>query len=348
MTRVSSPSFVCASAARRSLAAVFAAVFPAALPGVASAQGPEAVDSAHAVPEAGPVAIAPAPAPAKPPYSIPFQLRPVASVTVLRTDTSFAFYDDPVADDDGTTVASMLLASYKLSDNLCPLVRVGMVSNSPPNTDGAAGFLNPVLGLSYILPLLPELRAAFFFGAALPLGSGGGDSPDPAKVASNAAGIRARSAMDNAMFAVNDLVLFPGASLAYVNHGLTVQIEATILELIRVRGEDAVNAQGAALNPDATRTNMTAGLHVGYFFMPELSGAIELRHQRWLSTPTAIENDATGTLRDTTTIAIGPRVHFKVGENSWIRPALALAIGLDDPLERWESRSVQLDIPVIF
>jgi hypothetical protein len=267
---------------------------------------------------------------------------------VLRTDTSFAFYDDPVADDDGTTVASMLLASYKLTDNLCPLVRVGMVSNSPPNVEGAAGFLNPVLGLTYVLPILPELRAAFFFGTALPLGSGGGDSPDPANVVSNAAGVRARSAMDNAMFAVNDLVLFPGASLAYVNAGLTVQIEATILELIRVRGEDAVNAQGVPLNPDETRTNMTAGLHVGYFFLPELSGAVELRHQRWLSTPTAIENDPTGTLRDTTTVAIGPRVHFKVGEKSWIRPALALAVGLDDPLKRWESRSVQLDIPVIF
>ena len=346
MTRVISHSFVPASAV--GFVAASAALVAALLPAVASGQGPEAVDPANAVPEAGPVAIAAAPAPAKAPYSIPFQLRPAASVTVLRTDTSFAFYDDPVAENDGTTVASMLLASYKLTDNLCPLVRVGMVSNSPPNTDGAAGFLNPVLGLTYVLPLLPELRAAFFFGTALPLGSGGGDSPDPANVASNAAGIRARSAMDNAMFAVNDLVLFPGASLAYVNHGLTVQLEATILELIRVRGEDAVNAQGVPLNPDETRTNMTAGLHVGYFFMPEVSGAIELRHQRWLSTPTAIENDPTGTLRDTTTVAIGPRVHFKVGEKSWIRPALALAVGLDDPLKRWESRSVQLDIPVIF
>ena len=314
---------------------------------VASAQGPEA-DSANAVPEAGPVAIAPAPAPAKPPYSIPFQLRPAAAVTALRTDTSFAFYDDPVGQADGSTIASMLLASYKLTDNISPLVRVGMVSNAPPNTDGAAGFLNPVLGVTYVLPLLPELRAAFFFGTALPLGSGGGDSPDPANVVSNAAGVRARSAMDNAMFAVNDLVLFPGASLAYVDHGLTLQIEATILELIRVRGENATTAAGAPLNPDETRTNFTAGLHVGYFFLPELSGAVELRHQRWLSTPTAIENDPTGTLRDTTTVAIGPRVHFKVGEKSWIRPALAFSVGLDDPLRRWESRSVQLDIPVIF
>jgi hypothetical protein len=154
--------------------------------------------------------------------------------------------------------------------------------------------------------------------------------------------------MDNAMFAVNDLVLFPGASLAYVAHNLTVQVEATLLELLRVRGEDAVNGAGAPLNPDSSRTNFTAGLHVGYFVFPELSAAVELRHQRWVSTPTAIENDATDTLRDTTTVAVGPRLHFKVGDKSWIRPALAFAFGLDDPLRRWESRSVQLDIPVIF
>jgi hypothetical protein len=309
---------------------------------------PPGADSEGARLEAGPVPIAPIASPPKAPYSLPFQLRPAQAVSVVRTDTSFAFYDDPATSAAGTTIASTLLASYKVTDNISPLVRVGMVSNSPPNVDGAAGFLNPVLGVTYGTTLTPELRLALFFGTALPFGSGGGDTPDPAKAASNAAGIRARSAMDNAMFAVNDLVLFPGVSLAYVASGLTVQIEATVLELLRVRGEDAVNAMGAPLNPDSSRTNFTSGVHVGYFFFPELSGAVELRHQRWLSTPTAIENDATDTLRDTTTVAVGPRLHFKMGEKSWIRPALAFAFGLDDPLKRWESRSVQLDIPVIF
>lgn len=329
------------------LAGALALAFSASLAPPAFAQPPEA-DAASKPPEPGPVAIAPAPQPPKAPYSIPFQLRPAAAVTVLRTDTSFAFYDDPNSEADGSTVASTLLASYKVTDTISPLVRIGMVSNSPSNADAAAGFLNPVIGVAYATPISPELRVSLFFGTALPLGSGGGDSPDPANVASNAAGIRARSAMDNAMFAVNDLVLFPGASIAYVAHGLTVQLEATVLELLRVRGEDAVNAAGVRLNPDSARTNFTSGLHVGYFFIPEVSGAVELRHQRWLSTPTAIRNDATDTLRDTTTVAVGPRVHFKVGEKSWIRPAIAVAFGLDDPLRRWESRSVQLDIPVIF
>ena len=313
----------------------------------AAAQGPEA-DTSSLPPTAGPVPITSQPASPKPPYSLPFQLRPAVAATVLRTDTSFAFYDDPVAGKEGSTVASTLLGTYKLTDNIAPLVRVGLVSNSPPATDGAVGFLNPVIGGTYVLPLSPEFRLAFFLGLALPFGSGGGDSPDPKNVASNAAGIRARSAMDNAMCAVNDVVIFPGVDLAYVAHGFTVQAEATVLQLMRAKGEDATNAMGAPLNPDSSRTNLTAGLHVGYFFFPELSAAVELRHQRWLSTPTAIERDTTDTLRDTTTVAMGPRLHFKVGEKSWIRPALALAVALDDPLQRWESTSVQLDIPFIF
>ena len=73
MTRVISPSFVRASAVGP--VSCFAAVFAALCPALASAQGPEALDPANAVPEAGPVAIVAAPAPAKPPYSIPFQLR---------------------------------------------------------------------------------------------------------------------------------------------------------------------------------------------------------------------------------------------------------------------------------
>ncbi len=314
---------------------------------VARAQGPDA--DVAVTPQPGPVPITAQPPSPKPPYSLPFQLRPAAAVTVLRTDTSFAFYDDPVAGAEGSTVASTLLASYKVTDELAPLVRVGMVSNSPPpGAQGATGFLNPVLGAAYAFPLSPEFRLALFFGVALPLGSGGGDSPDLAKAASNAAGIRARSAMDNAMFAVNDLTMFPGVGLAYVAHGVTLQVEATLLQLMRVRGENAQNAAGAPMNPDSSRTNLTTGLHAGYFFLPELSAAVELRHQRWVSTPRAVENDATDTLRDTTTVAMGPRLHFKVGEKSWIRPALAFAVGIDDPLKRWESRSVQLDIPVIF
>lgn len=234
----------------------------------------------------------------------------------------------------------MLLASYKVTDSLAPLVRVGVVSNSPPAGDSATGFLNPVLGAIYGLKLGPELRLAFFLGVTLPVGSGGGNGPDPAMTTALKAGILARSAMDNAMFAVNDFTVFPGIDFAYVAHGFTAQAEATLLQLTRVRGADA--------QKDSSRTNFTAGLHLGYFFIPQLSAAVELRHQRWLSTPAAIEADTTGTLRDNTTIAFGPRVHIKLGEKTWLRPGVSMTLPLDDPMKKASYKIFQLDVPFVF
>ena len=280
------------------------------------------------------------PSAAPAPYSLPLQLRPAVASTVIRLDTALAFYEDPVSHDSGVTLVPLLLGSYKLSDQLAVLARIGAASDSPPA--GASGFaiLNPVLGATYALKPAAPLRLAFFLGVALPFGSGGGDDPDPAQKAARIAGVPARSALDNAMFAVNDLTIFPGVDLAYVADGLTLQLEATLLQLTRVRG--------ASDQPDSARTNFTAGVHVGYFFVPALSAAVELRHQRWLSTPKQIEADSTGALRDTTTLAFGPRVHFKLAQGVSMHPALALVLPLDDPMAARDYRIVQLDLPVAF
>jgi hypothetical protein len=282
--------------------------------------------------------------PKPPPYSLPFQLRPAVVGTVVRSDTSFAFYESPVNEESGFTLVSMLLGAYKVTDEFAPLVRLGVVSNSPPESptapDSAFGFLNPVLGGTYAPKITPEIKLAFFLGVTVPVGSGGGDDPDPANVAANAAGIRARSAMDNAMFAVNDFTVFPGVGLAYVSHGFTAQVEATVLQLTRVRGED--------VQPDSSKTNFTAGIHAGYFFVPWFSFGAELRHQRWLSTPRAIENDPTDTLRDTTTVEFGPRFHVKFGEKNWFRPAVGFVLPVDDPMKDAKYKIFHLDLPVSF
>ncbi|HEX4352383.1 MAG TPA: hypothetical protein VHZ95_05700 [Polyangiales bacterium] len=280
------------------------------------------------------------PTPKPAPYSLPFQLRPAAAGTVLRLDNALAFYEDPTTKKSGSTYVPMLLFSYKLTDNLAPLVRLGVVQNSAPNNTSGFGFLNPVLGATYALKLPSDFRLAFFLGVALPVGSGGGDHPDADQKLARNAGILARSAMDNAMFAVNDLVIFPGVDFAFVSHGFTAQVEATLLELTRVRGDKD--------QPDKRRTNLTAGLHLGYFFIPELSAAVELRHQRWLSTPKAIAADKTDTLRDTTTLAFGPRVHIPLAKNVWLRPSLALVLPLDDPMKKSSYKVVQLDLPLSF
>lgn len=204
------------------------------------------------------------PPPAKPkppPYSLPWQLRPAVAASVVRSDTAFAFYEDPTTGDSGSTVASMLLASYKVTDELAPLVRLGVVSNSPPAGESAFGFLNPVVGATYALKPAEPLRLAFFLGAALPFGSGGGDDASPEAVAANVAGMRARSAMDNAMFAVNDFTIFPGVGLAFLQSGFTVQVEATVLQLMRVRGGTEPD-MGAAKNPDSSKTNFSSSSSV--------------------------------------------------------------------------------------
>jgi hypothetical protein len=297
--------------------------------------------------------------PKPPPYSLPWQLRPVVAGSVVRSDTAFAFYKDAAGKESGSSVASMLLASYKLNENFAPLIRLGIVQSSPPSSqmanmkplESAVNFLNPVVGATYALKLGKPLRLAFFLGLTIPVGSGGGDDAEPENTAANAAGMRARSAMDNAMFAANDFTVFPGVGFAYVAGGFTAQVEATVLQLMRVKG-DAKNAMGVAKNPDASKTNFTTGLHVGYFIVPLLSLGAEIRHQRFLSTPKAIEADEAAAepqgLRDTTTVAVGPRFHFKLSDSVWFRPGVAFALPLDNPMKKAEYKIVQLDLPFAF
>ena len=122
---------------------------------------------------------------------------------------------------------TMFLVSYKVTEGFAPLVRLGVVSNSPPSGPSGFNFLNPVLGGIYALRLGPDFKLGLFLGVTVPVGSGGGDTQDAENVAANAAGIRARSAMDNAMFAVNDFTVFPGVDVAFVKGGFTAQVEAT-------------------------------------------------------------------------------------------------------------------------
>lgn len=349
-------------AAPESPAAEAPAPPPAAEPEPAPAEAalePAPVDMPEAAEAPAPEATPAKPKP--PPYSLPWQLRPVVAASVVRSDTAVAFYKDNAGKESGTTVASMLLASYKVTDELAPLVRIGVASNSPPSSvktatgadlDSAVNFLNPVVGVTYALKPAKPLRLALFLGATIPVGSGGGDDAKPENAQANAMGMRARSAMDNAMFAVNDFTIFPGIGFAYVAGGFTAQAEVTLLQLMRVKG-DKQPAMGAPKNPDSSKTNFTAGIHLGYFVVPFFSLGGELRHQRFLSTPKAVEADeADGGpdlgIRDQTTFAVGPRFHFKLSESVWFRPGVAFAMPLDDPMKKAEYKIVQLDLPVAF
>jgi hypothetical protein len=277
----------------------------------------------------------PAPKPTPPAYSLPWQLRPAAAVNVVRSDTSSGVRS--IGGNGGATTVTLLLASYKVTPDLAVVVRGGFVDDSPPLKDATNAFLNPALGATYVFKLGSGFRLAPFFGVALPLGSGGGNTPDAAVRAALGAGALTRSSMDNALFAVNYMTPFPGIDLAWVGQGFTIQAEATVFELFRARGD--------AVDKDATRTNFTSGLHVGYFVIPALSVGGEVRYQRWLKNPGIAESDAR---RDTATAAIGIRAHLKLSDTMWLRPGAAYVQPLDAPMTDQSYHVAQLDVPLSF
>jgi hypothetical protein len=291
-----------------------------------------------------PVEEAPKPAAAKPPpYSLPWQLRPVAPANVVRLDSSYGFYKNPANDKKGSALVSTLLGSYKIIADLAVIGRVGLVDNSPPTATPQPAhktdILNPVLGGLYGIKLAPNLKLGLFLGVTLPIGSGGGTNPSLGKKAAIGAGINTRSAFDNAMFAIDWFTVFPGVDLAFVQSGFTLQVEATVFKLTKVRGP---------ATEDDSKVNFTGGLHAGYFVTPFLSVGAELRHQRWLSTPMAVKADKTDSIRDTTTFAVGPRFHFKLSDSSWFRPGVSLSLPIDDPMKKADYTIVQLDLPISF
>jgi hypothetical protein len=311
---------------------------PAAPGAAAPAPAATAVASANVVPQA-------APAPPPPPYSLPWQLRPVAAANVVRSDTAVAFYDNGMGA-KGNTVATMLLGSYKVTPSLAPMIRLGFVQNDAPaaGSDGTS-FINPIVGATYGRRV-DALRWAAFLGATVPLGMGAGDMPAGGAATANSAGVRARSAMDNAMFAVNYFTAIAGGDVAYVDHKLTVQLEMTLFQLMRVRGSNAPSST------DSARTNSTVGLHAGYFIIPMLSLGGEVRYQRWLTTPTQLSMGTkmsfTDAQMDALTVAFGPRAHFQVAKGMFLRPGISYARALDKPVSDQSYNVVQVDVPLYF
>ncbi|HTM19332.1 MAG TPA: hypothetical protein VL172_02455 [Kofleriaceae bacterium] len=276
--------------------------------------------------------------PPPPPYSIPWQLRPVAAANLLRCDTSTALYDS--GDARGATVSSMLTAAYRLTPVLAPLLRLAVVYNDAPAVDGGppdgAALVNPLLGVT-LAGRRGALRWAASGAVTLPIGQGGGDDPDAGAAEATARGVPARSAMDNAMFATNYAAVIAGGGAAWVDRGVTAQAEVTLLQLQRVRGPDTL---------DERRTNLTAGVHLGWFAAPWLSLGGELRYQRWLSdaAPVRMNPDA----RETFTAAAGPRAHIRLRGGRWLRPGISYARALDAPFASSHYQMIQLDLPFAF
>jgi hypothetical protein len=296
----------------------------------------------------------PTPTPPAPPYSLPWALRPTAVGNVVRADSSIAFYKgtDPARPAEGevggSTVATMLTGTYKITNTFAPLVKVGFVRNADPSSAAGTGaaFMNPIVGLMGAWRLPSNLRLSALLATSIPIGGGGSAPPGRDGTAmAISRGIGARSAMDNAMFSVNYMTPLIGADLAWVAHKLTVQAELNLFQLIRTRNEFCADGMTRCA-PEAMRTNATSGLHVGYFLHRLISLGGELRYQRSLSTPESVK--ANPAARDSTTFAVGPRMHFQIGDNMWVRPGLSYSRALDQPLSNSKYNIVHIDVPVVF
>lgn len=91
---------------------------------------------------------------------------------------------------------------------------------------------------------------------------------------------------------------------------------------------------------------MTGRVHVGYFPLPHVSVGSELRVQRWLTQAAPVRRDPMA--RETVTFAVGLRAHVWLADQRWLRPGIAYARALYDPLARESYDMIQLDIPLTF
>ena len=250
----------------------------------------------------------------------------------LRLDTSLATSSTTTG--SSTAVVEFLAASMRVADHLAVNVRAGWIDLARSPTVTGAAITDLALGALYGAQK-DDFRFAACAGLGLPIASGGGDSPSTEAKAAISSGALARAGMDNAMFGPNDLSLSIGGDVAFVRAGFYAQAEATLIQAFRVRAADT--------QPDASKTNSTFGLGLGYFLIPQLTANAELRYQRFLSTPAAVQADPTGAARDSLSVGLGARAHFSI-QRVKFHPGFSVAFGLDDPLAARSYRIYQFDL----
>lgn len=280
------------------------------------------------------------PAERKGDYALPFAMRPALAANLVRLDDALALTDASKTK-GATTHASLLTAGYRPVEAVPDLglyARVALVHFSNDAGVAATALSNPLVFGLFTPELAPHLRLALFLGATAPIGAGGGDAPASSTVSAVQSGVYARQAMDNALFASNFLSVCTGAGLAWIDRGFTAQAELGVFELVRARG--------AGVEADASRTNFTGALGVGYRIVPLLTASVELHYQRWLSTPMAVEKDATK--RAQATYGLGLRANLPLSRTTIARPGLGYFRGIDDPMATARYQIVQLDLPIAF
>ena len=200
------------------------------------------------------------------------------------------------------------------------------------------GFVNPQLGVTVAFPIGPAFRFAASTGVGFPLATGGGDGSDTDGILLQRQAALARSAMDNNAFAVNDLGVPTGLSLAFVQRGFTGQIDGTIIASGRVKGTGSAG--------DEAKVNSTFGLFLGYLVIPEISFGLELRYQYYLVPPSLVDQDPSA--RDNLTVGGGGRIEIELADSTRLRPGICVSAGVVGYVEQQAFRMVQFDVPISF
>jgi hypothetical protein len=268
-------------------------------------------------------------------YSAPWQLRSLTPADMVGVESSAAAFTDSNGNID-IAQSTVVGSRYHLTPEWVPFLRLGFVANNAPGAalDGTS-FGNPTAGATYTRTIA-KYRLAASLSTTLPIGTGGGDTPDPRAARVNTAAITARPA-DSAMFDVDYMTETLGIDVAYLSRGLTAQAEANVAQGIRTRGDGA-----------RFRTSADIALHAGYFLGSHVSLGTDLRYQRWL-TRDAMTQSAT----DTLTLAVGLRTHVGLGEHASLHPGISYTRGLNArgtalPVITDQTNAVQIDAHVLF
>jgi hypothetical protein len=254
----------------------------------------------------------------------------------MRIDTIVAPYEYQGASALSTVV--FLSGQVRVSPNFALQARWGIDNNRVASGDqNRTGIVNPQIGAVLAFPIGALFRFAAATSVGLPFASGSDSDDADGRLLQRQAAL-ARSAMDNNAFAASDLGFPTGLSLAFVHHGITAQIDGTIIPSGRVKG---TGAEG-----DGAKVNSTLGFFLGYMIIPELSLGAELRYQYYLLPPAIVDTDPSA--RDNLSAGGGVRFEIELSDTSRIRPGLCLSTGLSGYVEQQSFHMVQFDVPISF
>lgn len=263
-------------------------------------------------------------------------LRPAMPGTALRLDTTAA--PSTMKGHTAVDTVTFLSGSYKLLPNFAVGGKFGVNHYDPAVGPSQTGNTNLLLNAQYGAPIGSYLHVAGVLGVSAPVGSGGGNSPDPSMLAAQAAGRYARAGMDNTIFSSNYLGFLGGADVAFHYRRFTAQAEASLSPLVRAKGE--------LRSPDPEILAAGAGVMAGYFVLPRLSASAEARYSTTLSNPIGIQKDPSA--RDNLSFAAGLRGYVGLTETISFRPGVAYGAGIYGKVADLHYQFVQVDFPFVF